>query len=1392
MTRWNPCCCAPNPIGLTGDIVLVRAGWYHFMAMTLDGRVNCYIGAGLEGNKPNPKGVTFNGLPNRDLRRLGAIDCDWARVHDSVMFTNEDNGGSGVVKVGTPDPALTTTWFTIDEWQADVLVYVPVDSARYNAPTWYNCSTPVSAEGIVGNQDTNYRDGGWLFNTARGACRSNPFSGFSTIGCWYNKNKIYAYDNTSDYNTNFINRYWPHGYMEFDGSGCTVSRPWRFGGYTYAISGNTYPSGATVGFAGGVTGERWQYLITKMYGTLGDTLGITFENYLQQIRGVDGITFWYGEDIQEEYKPVAIVAPAGHPLHVPTLPTIGEGDQVRPLKVIDIECGSYHNIIRLEDNTIMCWGLNSMGQCNVPESLKAGITLGRHPKIDNIVSLHAGFSTSAVLFNDGTALCWGDPEVACAVNNWSDIRVSPIKRHNDIQNRTCIGAGSDGYPDPNKPYYPANKHDNSTYNANTDWFQYWRKGTPAYPHFDLGVEVNPIYPVNWSVLGNDGGFGGINNPIVNRNVLDGEGNHSSSFSVFDPKVWCEDCHGLTIGKDFAVGMLRSGQIVTSRKENTPTAGKSLNLSRDCSTDTAYYRDTGTMTPPDGGVHVLDQYYCCGGGLAIDNPIDPTYPDIVINNMNPNQTCFQQLYNPNSCQTLFCDQNDFLRYCGGTIDDYPQSCKGLASIYYPEFVECTQFECDSYKRWLLPEEWLTEPGGVTCTDPDKRKNIFNLPEGIGCYSQQIGEQGYDANWASTSLYTAGQQVRNDNFSGGRYPSWNIIKTGGTNSPGVNYGWSTLAAVSSRYQPGTLNDNAIVPACRAEEVFPERCAITQGPYAPCNYFCPSSAGGFYSTQMGGLGSSKGIPGLFRYPEHIVGTLTCVAGVNTVAWVSRSKLIQPETLALATANDWITESHHGLCERYHLNDSVGANREDPLNRPQAVMCSECGVVGYNPGEHIQEVGDTTYGCIYANHPDADGFNNPFRESTKTGWCKPPITLARQHHMLPSRPWGPWNLQTDVGYATPNIMDYAICHRKLLPTAVYVSYENAGQGDLGLQLTNLPWKTYLGPGMPYWFMGCDHRSTSIADSYPTYETLNWDGAVMGYYYPNSLSYWYIYDNITSQIRPGRDEQNPEDSVLNEDGTSRYDCYRSNKTCGCAPNKISYLWANDARTHCDSGTSSIVEDPERSVPGWPGQYAPPLSGQPGATCGVGIEDAINRWCFNNPSISYATGRSFAVHVRACPWIRGLSGEFIWKNACEENKNYFKGIGRDVWLNSTSNQTKTLKLWISGIMEDPCPPWPVDVNVNGITFGRYPSWVPVPSTNTIKHAQKGQWSGVEGEWSSCLSGYEWNFTAWGYTLGCTASGCISGEISWPSGVTGCTLGDAEGAGSDDQTPIENYPHGWNV
>lgn len=1254
---WNDCCC--NPIGLTGDMVLVRAGWYHFMVMTLDGRINCFIGSGLEGSATE---ISYQG--DTDTRGWGFWDNDWARVDSSLIFSdNGSNTRAFVALSGSAGGGLNNYSADVKE---DVAIHVPANSTKSGSGAIWNCS-----------ERDKYPTVQSLFPLNQGVCRNG--------GCWYERNRILAFDGTptNGYNSggdaSFYDLFWPHGYFEFDGSGCTAARSSKIDG---------------------VTSDRWKYLITKQHGTFGDFTSVNFNDYA-------GIT------MVEEYRPPVIPAPVGHPLHAPTIPTTGSGDAERTLKVVDIECGAYHNVIRLEDNTIMCWGLNSMGQCNVPDSLKAGITLGRHPKIDKIFSIHAGFSTTAVLFNDGTALCWGDPEVACAINSWSDIRVSPIKRHNgDPKNPSCSGAGSPGFPDPDKPQYPANKYDKPTYNANTDWFKYWRSGTPGYPHFDLGVEVDPIYPVNWNAL--DVAY--LTNPI------------NGGCNLFEPKSWCAECQdpstGMSIGKDFAVGMRRTGQIITTKKGPYTNSENSNLYSRDCSFDDfgsggVYEVVNGTVTPGDQGLNYLDIIFCGNCDRFGPEPATGKCPS----------------------------------WCG---PDAQASCRDwLAGSGYIKKCSQTTYPCAAYNRWEMNE---------TYSDYCHLGRL--KPYGIGCMNSNYMELGYDPNWAVTSnQYEAGQQVRPAGTPGGRYPSWNTIN--------ASYGWSTKVAATGRSKAGTRNNGFIPPFCWGDPISASYCEMDLGQDAPCDQFCPSDPNFRWSGAMGGVGgrAGKGVPGYFHYPLHVATALMCIAGTNTVAWTNSCQTLGRDLVSLNEQNlpnnPPYSEFIKGNCQNYHF---MGNNPTD---------CSECAYIGGNVEQHLQEIGNTTYGCIFGRlcgratdpscynaNADKNGVNNPFSIDPyfESQTCLPSPSKNITDWGFPTRPWGPWNIMTNVGYGDPkNNINAPICHIKIAESDSHISYRTGGEGpsSLGPDLSNsLPWKAALGPGMPSWFYGsCRRRSLQ--------------------FYPGDVS--TIFGGVPptqNSLLPNLTTYCPDEVGNVGEVTISVDCYlnKNVNNCGCGWKGISYLWTCDkSYFECNDKTAWAVDPKQDFALNYPGRAGtnqpgdptlPPMtlnkyfglhggsvSGQQGFTCDGGIDDGVSRWCWNNPIISYATGRSFGVHIRACPWTRGLSGEFVWKDSCQDNKDYFDKFTNIEFQDTTRKQTKSLKLWVSGILEDPCPPWPVNVNLNGITCGVYPSWVPVPATNTNKRADKGVWNYTSTTWPTCAA-------TWGYTLGC--------EISWPSGVTGCT------------------------
>jgi hypothetical protein len=74
---------------------------------------------------------------------------------------------------------------------------------------------------------------------------------------------------------------------------------------------------------------------------------------------------------------------------------VGQCDVPYGLKAVSISAGDYHSMALKEDGTVVAWGMNRSGQCDFPDGLKA-------------VSISAGFEHSMVIEEDGTVVAWGD------------------------------------------------------------------------------------------------------------------------------------------------------------------------------------------------------------------------------------------------------------------------------------------------------------------------------------------------------------------------------------------------------------------------------------------------------------------------------------------------------------------------------------------------------------------------------------------------------------------------------------------------------------------------------------------------------------------------------------------------------------------------------------------------------------------------------------------------------------------------------------------------------------------------------------------------------------------------------------------------------------------------
>lgn len=305
---------------------------------------------------------------------------------------------------------------------------------------------------------------------------------------------------------------------------------------------------------------------------------------------------------------VPVEAPAGHPLEVPA--------SLASKTVKDIACGAYHCIVRTTDDEIICWGLNAMGQCNTPTTLGNGT----HAKRKKIVGLHAGYSTTAVSFNDGTVLCWGDPAVADIVNGWTDLMMSPVNQqvgagmgHNDIDN---YDAANPAYA---KPRFGAAYNTDAalvTWNLQSDSQFYWHSESAnahCVPFFDLGVEADPFVPLEWNPEQNGAQElaasgtvfpfwnDGFDSPACDvacavdptssawRDLLAAKWRNRVFQATAGATGITRSCCDLEIKTDYAVGMRRTGQIISTRTANKhsscpPGQTDGRSNCRDCSAD----------------------------------------------------------------------------------------------------------------------------------------------------------------------------------------------------------------------------------------------------------------------------------------------------------------------------------------------------------------------------------------------------------------------------------------------------------------------------------------------------------------------------------------------------------------------------------------------------------------------------------------------------------------------------------------------------------------------------------------------------------------------------------------------------------------------------------------
>lgn len=1258
MSRWNPCCCG-GPVILPDDMVLVRAGWYHFMVLTKDGRIQVFIGSGTKITE-NDTLFLSQGIVSKSV-----IGPDGTNVKDSPLWYIDELGihtlnGSARYNLD-PDAwklvhggTHAFDGFAYDWGEGEI-----ADDYRVDPPVKQGGINPFGMitlypEACVGWGGTTGISGSNLPSPppgSGGACASetlpegwyNPANGFpstpnpavSVGGCPHYK--IIGNIDSGYY-------LYPDRPMEFNGSGISIGRP---------------PG-------------------TVRHSALVEARGLSL---------VPGITL---QTLYESYDLVAKPVPAGHPLEIPaTLKSRLDSGEVR---VVDIECGAYHNIVRLNDNSIVCWGLNAYGQCNTPAVLgpswevpngqitSAGIDLsglsgseklvkienpelrifetgigtltGRGAKVrlltnlapvpdgpriwevtgieileegkgyrpetinwalpqgelnagiigsgitftvapitdlsdikTTICSIHAGFNTSAVLFHGGTALCWGDPDVADQVNSWEHIRISPIRKGPD-DSTNCNGTNTQGYPDPEFPDFPENKYKKGVYNANTDWWELWRSGAPAYPHFDLGVQTNKIYPLQWD-------FSQPFNELNDTNAV--------------PYGICDQCNtywnnsGQDKIKDFAVAMLRTGQIVTTRKTEARDSGAPL--CRDCSYDEKYEVSSGNV-----GLSWI--------GPNLSNYEGPLSDDVTLVN------CLE-----------FAQGQGIITTCSGP---------GNYKI------------CDEYKRWFIPSE------KIQCGEESYQED---RPEGIGCYSS-IGNLEpilYDQNWAySTEFYSPAKQVRPSTHPNGAVPSWNTAQ-----KVNATYGWETLVAATDRdHRASDPGFRGFLPEqCLTKvDYMPSKCVMNIAT-APCMDVCPSTAGFIGEFRREGNVDQYGVPGVFRYPAQIANTLMCSAGTNTVNWMYYPRLLSADAFEdpnLGSEENAVKPAGIVInnCPKFHLGK--GPN-----------PCSECGNYTNAPGLHIEEIADTTTACIYANsnNPSEDDLNNsnPLVDGDVGDPCAGRQIGEDETFMLPTRAWGPWQLVTSSGTASPLETELSLCAKGLLSYSfcAYMKITRRGAampsldgefggGGLGAAGDGLfdmvpAWFTnyYIGPNSAF-NLGSPVDAVNLDDELAR-RPIRRDGgirptssswkvnflpprSIQGCFYPDAC---FDKDQNGNLIIPpqgdtlsGRCPRDAADPTTPEEPLSYVDC-SVGKYGPCGGGILGGQVVNLNKYCFYDGSIEVDLFPAEPM------CLDTTSNVCGAVgCDQGIGNSCNKWFLNNPAISYATGRGFSVFVRRSPWYR--------------------------------------------------------------------------------------------------------------------------------------------------------------
>ena len=74
--------------------------------------------------------------------------------------------------------------------------------------------------------------------------------------------------------------------------------------------------------------------------------------------------------------------------------------------IAQVSMGVLHSAVVFEDGSIKCWGLNHLGQCDVPDGIGPDADRGQV----RAVCVSAGGGHTAAVLEDGSVRCWGENE----------------------------------------------------------------------------------------------------------------------------------------------------------------------------------------------------------------------------------------------------------------------------------------------------------------------------------------------------------------------------------------------------------------------------------------------------------------------------------------------------------------------------------------------------------------------------------------------------------------------------------------------------------------------------------------------------------------------------------------------------------------------------------------------------------------------------------------------------------------------------------------------------------------------------------------------------------------------------------------------------------------------